>query len=74
MLKECGKVVEKYVEDHSVGADSWRRTGVLTFDGNVRLKQKITFKRIQKHLEDRKFSFGSVVQLCVVQNKRHHSV
>ena len=38
ILEECpdiGKVVEKYVKDHNVGADS---TGVLTFDGNVHLK------------------------------------
>ena len=79
MLKECpdiGKVVEKYVEEHSVGADAWRRTGVLNFDGNVHLKHKVTFKRIQKHLEDtykRRFSFGSVVQLCVARNKRRRS-
>ena len=50
MLKECpdiGKVVEKYVEEHSVGADAWRRTGVLTFDGNVHLKHKVTFKEFR---------------------------
>ena len=54
MLKECpniGKVIENYVEDHSVGANAWRRTGVLTFDGNVHLKQKVTFKRIQNILK-----------------------
>ncbi len=34
--------MEKYVTDHNVGADAWRRTGVITFDGNVKLKIKIT--------------------------------
>ena len=29
-----GKVMEEYVEQRSIGADAWRRTGVLTFDGN----------------------------------------
>ena len=76
ILKECpdiGTVIEKYVEEHSVGADAWRRTGVLTFDGNSNLKQKVTFKRIQEHLQHvyhKKISFGSVVQLCVARNKR----
>ena len=79
ILNECpdiGTTIEKYVEDHNVGADSWRRTGVLTFDGNVNLKHKVTFRRIQEHLEDtykRKFAFGSVVQLCVTRNKRRSS-
>ena len=79
ILKECpdiGTVIEKYVEEHSVGADAWRRTGVLTFDGNSNLKQKVTFKRIQEHLQHvyhKKISFGSVVQLCVARNKRRIS-
>ena len=79
ILMECpdiGTVIEKYVEDHSVGADAWRRTGVLTFDGNSNLQQKVTFKRIQDHLQNvyhRKISFGSVVQLCVARNKRRRS-
>ena len=30
-----GKVIEAYVQERNIGADSWRRTGVLTFDGNV---------------------------------------
>ena len=48
----------------------------MTFDGNTNLKQKVTFSRIKQHLETvykRKFSFGSVVQLCVARNKRRRS-
>ncbi len=29
-----GKTMEDFVQEISVGADAWRRTGVLTFDGN----------------------------------------
>ena len=44
--------MEKYVMDHNVGADAWRRTGVLTFDGNTKLKKKPTYEGIRKHLHD----------------------
>ena len=78
ILKDCpdiGQVIEAYVQDRNVGADAWRRTGVLTFDGNAKVKQKVTFNRIREHLHvqsvyKRKFSHGSVVQLCVARNKR----
>ena len=43
ILSDCpdiGKVIECYVQERNVGADAWRRTGVLTFDGNVKLKRK----------------------------------
>ena len=29
-----GRDIEEYVKGKRVGADQWRRTGVLTFDGN----------------------------------------
>ena len=29
----------------------WRRTGVLTFDGNRKLKKKVTYRSIKEHLE-----------------------
>ena len=29
-----GKDIEEQVKERSVGADAWRRTGVLTFGGN----------------------------------------
>ena len=31
--------------DSNVGADAWRRTGVLTFDGNLRVSNKVTYER-----------------------------
>lgn len=77
--KECpdiGKTIEEFVRKQGVGADSWRRTGVLTFDGNRRVGKKVTFRRIQDHLEaryKRKFGYGTVVQLCVPRNKRRKS-
>lgn len=43
ILTECpniGNVIEEYVKDHNVGADAWRRTGVLIFDGNASIKGK----------------------------------
>ena len=79
ILADCpdiGKVMESFVEEHNVGADAWRRTGVLTFDGNAKLKSKVTYQRIQEHLEKvykRHFSYGSVVELCVARNKRRRS-
>ncbi|KAL5457266.1 hypothetical protein EMCRGX_G034513 [Ephydatia muelleri] len=65
-----------YKTTAAVGADAWRRTGVLTFDGNTKLKSKVTYKAIQGHLEavyGRKFAYGTVVQLCVPRNKRRTS-
>ena len=59
-----------------VGADSWRRTGILTFDGNRKVEKKATFSRIKELLERvyrRKFGYGTVVQLCVARNKRRLS-
>lgn len=59
-----------------VGAETWRRTGVLTFDGNRKVKRKVTFARIKTHLEEKyntKFSYGTIVQLCVARNKRRKS-
>ena len=79
VVQECpniGEVIEKFVQDCSVGADAWRRTGVLTFDGNVKLKNKVTYKAIQIHLNKvygRKFAYGTVVQLCVPRNKHRLS-
>ena len=71
-----GEEIEKFVQDCNIGADTWRRTGVLTFDGNTRVKSKVTYERIRQHLIDvynRNFSYGSVIQLCVARNKRRTS-
>uniref|UniRef100_A0A1X7VJG4 Uncharacterized protein n=1 Tax=Amphimedon queenslandica TaxID=400682 RepID=A0A1X7VJG4_AMPQE len=76
MYPNIGNVIEDFVQQGNVGADAWRRTGVLTFDGNIKIPQKITYERIRKHLcefYDRHFSHGSVVQLCIPRNKRHQS-
>ena len=73
---DIGSTIEKFVESCNVGADAWRRTGLLTFDGNVKVEKKCTYKRIQDHLESvyrRKFSYGTVVQLCVARNRRRLS-
>ena len=75
ILKECpdiGQMIENYLTSAGAGADSWRRTGVLTFDGNRKVQNKPTFSRIKKHLEmvyNRKFGYGTVVELCVARNK-----
>ena len=68
-----GNDIEKFVKSRGAGAEVWRRTGVLTFDGNRKVQQKVTFSRIKDHLEEkyeRKFSYVSVVQMCVARNRR----
>jgi len=64
------------VRSRKVGANAWRRTGVLTFDGNSRTGPKVTYKRIQQHLEKKyhcKFGYGTIVQMCVARNKHRLS-
>ena len=73
---DIGKTIENFVEQRSVGADAWRRIGVLTFDGNRPVKEKVTYFKIKKHLEavyKHTFAYGTVVQLCVPRNKRRFS-
>lgn len=73
---DIGSVIEQFVQDCNVGADAWRRTGVLTFDGNLKVKKKATYNRIKQNLEEKyqcSFSYGTVVQLCVARNKRRLS-
>ena len=68
--------IENYVKSAGAGADSWRRTGVLTFDENRKVQKKPSFSRIKEHLEmvyNRKFGYGTVVELCVARNKRRKS-
>ena len=79
IINQCpgiGSTIEEYVKDHNIGADAWHRTGILTFDGKCRLAEKVTYKKIQSYLENvysRKFSYGTVVELCVARNKRRKS-
>ena len=64
------------MSDRNVGADAWRRTGVLTFDGNQKSTEKVTYDHIRRYLEEKynkNFSYGTVVQLCVARNKRRRS-
>lgn len=35
---DIGETIERFVRNNNVGAEAWRRTGVLTFDGNVKKK------------------------------------
>ena len=67
-----GREIEAFVDDRGVGADAWRHTGILTFNGNANVKQKVTYERIRQHLQHlhgRHFSYGTVVQLCVARTK-----
>jgi len=73
---DIGERIEEFVKSRSIGADAWRRTGVLTFDGNRQVKEKVTYGRIKSYLEEfykRKFAYGTIVQLCCARNKRRLS-
>ena len=75
-VPEIGKEIENFVKESGAGAGSWRRTGVLTFDGNRKVEKKRTFKRVKEHLENKfqlKMSYGTVVQLCMARNRRRRS-
>ena len=59
-----GKDIERFARQNRIGADSWRRTGLLTFSGNVKKGPKLTYNRLRTYLEDKyktKFSYGTVV-------------
>ena len=73
---DIGQTIEEFVKSCNVGADAWRRTGILTFDGNSNVNRKVTYERIRSHLEShygRHFAYGTVVQLCVARNRRHRA-
>ncbi len=73
---DIGKDIENYVRERKVGADAWRRTGVLTFTGNLNRGKKVTYKGIHEYLKKKyneNFSYGAIVQLCVIRNKRRIS-
>ena len=68
-----GKDIEEFVTNKRCGADSWRRTGVTTFDGNRKRGPKASFRSIQEHIQTKyntKIGYGTIVQMCVVRNKR----
>ena len=67
-----GRDIEEYVKSKRIGADQWRRTGVLTFDSNVRKNgPKVTYRRIQKHLEGKyksKLGCGTMDNVSLATN------
>ena len=70
---DIGNVIEDFARERRTGADSWWRTGLLTFSGNLKRGPKLTYHIIQKHLQEKyntKFGYGTVVQLCCAHNKR----
>ena len=70
---QIGTDIEAYARENRIGADSWRRTGVLSFTGNIKRGPKITYNRIKNHLEKKygtKFGYGTIVQLCCAKNRR----
>jgi len=79
IIQDCpgiGAAIEEFVAQCGEGADAWRRTGVVTFDGNKKVRKKATFRRIKDFLENkykRTFAYGTVVQLCIARNKRRRS-
>ena len=67
-----GEVIENIVQESDIGADKWRRT----FSGDTKTKKRVTFSKIQNHLQahyGRHFSYGTVVQLCIPRHKRRLS-
>ena len=74
---DIGDKMEEFVREHRVGAGQWRRTGVFTFTSNKNTQgPKVTYKRLQEHLQkeyNTSISYGTVVQLCSVRNRRRIS-
>lgn len=69
-----GADIEKFVSDKQMGADAWRRTGVITFDGNRRPKGHIQKKNTRSSSGEVSMSdFIRVNCPCVVKNKRRIS-
>lgn len=38
--QDIGSTTENYVKNAGVGADSWRKTGILTFDENHKAEKR----------------------------------
>lgn len=71
---EIGEVMEEFVREADVGADKWCRTGVYT--GDTKTEKRMTFKKLEEKLSSHygeKFSYGTVLHLCVHRNKRRIS-
>lgn len=69
-------MIEAYAKSCDVGADKWRRTGVLTFGGDQVKEKRLTYKRLQEYLIDyykEHISLGTVVELGAVKHKRRNA-
>ena len=79
ILQDCpgiGAAIEEFAAQCGAGADAWRCTGVVTFDGNKKVWKKARFRCIKDFLENKykqTFAYGTVVQLCIARNKRRRS-
>lgn len=70
---DIGNAIEDFARERQIGADSWRRTGLLTFSGNVKRGPKFTYRRIKEYLDEKysaKFGYVTVVQFCSIHNKK----
>ena len=38
---DIGPAIDKFVEDCNVGADAWRQMGILTYNGNRKVKKRL---------------------------------
>lgn len=40
---DISETIESFIQDNNVGVEAWRKTGVLTFDGNIKKTHKVTY-------------------------------
>lgn len=73
LFLDIGNTIDTYVQQGNVGANAWQRTGVLTFNDNCKVKEKVPHKRIQEHLQEVYHRYCTVVHLCMARNRRHCS-
>ena len=67
VLKTCtdiGSVIEDFVKEHNVGADAWRRTGILTFDGNANHKDNIDSSSYSECIQENVCIWNSSRVVC----------
>lgn len=72
--------LEKIIRESQVGADKWRRTGMLTIETNgTAIGQAFTFTSAHRKLLEhygvtkKDLSLSTVKRICVARNKRHRS-
>ena len=64
----CVKIIEGFVEERNIGADAWKRTGVLTLDGNTKKVNTKEFNILNRCTREN-LVMAPVVQLCIARNK-----